>query len=150
MASLGMYGYSLYYDSHFKTYIHEDVSSYDSLSCQLDHMSSYDMMAETNYLDKVKISFDEKQDNPVKYNFKGLKSDTVDVIFSDSIGIDESTVIKVADTDAVIQLVGVVGLGKDTTVTYTIYKKSGFLTYTRSGSIAYVIDGITAGFGHCY
>lgn len=128
------------------------ISEYSTqVSCELTHASNiYNMSTNVNKDNTIKVDNYEKQKSPLKYTFKNLGQEKVKIILGDSLGVDETQALKVSEDSDMIHLVGVWGMTNQGITTYTIYKNTGFFTYTRSGSMLLLGESLMTGFGRCF
>lgn len=154
---LGAYVYFLLYpvdngnmrqiESNFAQPLSFEYSS--STDCTItDSSGVYSMLPNSNGMSPVQVR-DWGKDSGVKFTFNKLNEANVQVLIADAVNVQDETAIKVADNDEVIHLVGNWGMTKEDIVTYSIYKKSGFFTYTRSGNLMLIGDSVVAQVGTC-
>jgi len=127
------------YKSNISTFYKYD------LNCSIEHSSGFYNPPESYYTE-----FTGLEEGGLKFTFKDLTQDNVTFLISDANGVQDGELVKIVDTDVAIQLIRTWSTDESGIELFTIYKKTGFFSYAKSGE--YYLLGTVAktAFGTCH
>ena len=128
-----------------------DLSAQDlsTLDCTIDKYAGfYNLSGSMN--DEPYTKFSGLEKGGLKYSFKNLDTANPKALIGDAVGLQEAEMTKIADTDTAIQLARTWGTDNSGIELYTIYKKTGFFSYSKSGEMFLLGAVANTGFGTCF
>lgn len=127
------------------------IEGMNVLGCEL--LSTGGIYDKNSNIEKEKIIEEQplKQDkNKIKFTLKEVDQQNIKVLIGDSMGVDETVAVKISENQDYFVAVSFFGLDKSGVQVYTVYKNTGFFTFTRTGNMILIGDNLMYGYGRCY